>query len=90
MTTIYLPESEGAGLASLPGLRTTKRRYKMLEQCWTFCIDVWESPLRVQGTILAEVEAPSTEELQLVTTPKWVLREVTDDPRYSAFVLACP
>jgi CYTH domain-containing protein len=90
MTTIYLPESEGAVLASLPGLRTTKRRYRMVEQGWTFCIDVWESPLHVRGTILAEVEAPSTEELELVTTPRWALREVTDDARYSAVALARP
>lgn len=90
MTTMYLPESEGSVLASLPGLRTTKRRHKMFEQGWTFCIDVWESPLRVRGIILAEVEAPSTEELELVTTPKWALREVTDDPRYSAVALARP
>lgn len=88
MTTIYLPEDEAAALASLPGLRTTKRRYKLREQGWTFCIDVWERPAAAQGTILAEVEAPSIEELERVTLPTWALREVTDDARYSAITLA--
>jgi CYTH domain-containing protein len=86
MTTIYLPESEAKVLAGLPGLRTTKRRYKLLEQGWTFCIDVWEQP--TSGTILAEVEAPSIAELERVTVPVWALREVTDDPRYGAIALA--
>ena len=88
MTTIYLPENEGAVFKSMPGLRTTKRRYKLPEQDWTFCIDLWESPLSAQGTILAEVEAPTLEELQRITIPHWASREVTDDPRYSAIALA--
>jgi len=57
MTTIYLPQEEAAALAALDGLRTTKRRYKLPEQGFTFCIDVWESPPAARGTILAEVEA---------------------------------
>ena len=88
MTTIYLPEEEAAALASLSGLRTTKRRYKLPEQGWTFCIDVWESPAAARGTILAEVEAPTIEELERVTVPSWALRDVTDDARYSAITLA--
>jgi CYTH domain-containing protein len=85
MTTMYLPEEEARALASLPGLRTTKRRYKLREQGFTFCIDVWERP---PGTIVAEVEAPSDEELARITLPAWALREVTDDARYSAIALA--
>ena len=88
MTTIYLPEEEAARLASLPGLRTTKRRYKLREQGWTFCIDVWELPAAARGTILAEVETPSIEELERINVPSWALREVTDDVRYSAITLA--
>ena len=88
MTTIYLPEGEAVMLSSLPGLRTTKRRYKLREQGWTFCIDVWELPVPARGTILAEVETPSIEELERVTLPSWAQREVTDDARYSAIVLA--
>lgn len=88
MTTIYLPEGEGAVLASLPGLRTSKRRYKLREQGWTFCIDMWESPLGARGTMVAEVETPTIEELERLTVPTWALREVTDDGRYSAITLA--
>ena len=88
MTTIYLPEDEAVRLSSLPGLRTTKRRYKLPEQGWTFCIDVWELPTAAHGTMLAEVEAPSIAELERVTLPSWALREVTDDARYSAITLA--
>lgn len=86
MTTIYLPEEEGAIFATMSGSRTIKRRYKLLEQGWTFCIDVWEKPSH--GTIVAEVEAPSIEELERITLPRWALREVTNDDRYSAIALA--
>jgi CYTH domain-containing protein len=88
MTTIYLPENEGSLLTSLPGLRTMKRRYKVREQGWTFCIDVWENPSGARGTIIAEVEAPSLEELERITVPTWAVREVTADSRYSAIALA--
>jgi CYTH domain-containing protein len=88
MTTIYLPDEEALALASLTGLRTTKRRYKLLEQGRTFCVDVWESPPPARGTIVAEVEAESMEELEWITVPTWALREVTDDGRYSAITLA--
>ncbi len=88
MTTIYLPENEGALFASMPGLRTSKRRYKLMEQGWTFCVDVWERPLPAKGIIVAEVETPSIEELERITTPSWARCEVTDDRNYSAIMLA--
>ena len=87
-TTIYLPQDEAAALGSLGGLRTTKRRYKLKEQGWTFCIDAWESPASAQGALLAEVEAPSIAELEQIVVPPWALREVTDDARYTAISLA--
>ena len=88
LSTLYLPEAEGGALASLQGLRATKRRYKKPEQGWTFCIDVWELPARAAGTIVAEVETPSLAELERITLPAWALREVTDDARCSAIALA--
>lgn len=88
MTTIYLPEEEALLLQSLPGLRTKKRRYKLGEQGWTFCIDVWESPSGAEGIIVAEVETPSLEELEKITIPTWSVREVTDDAQFSAITLA--
>lgn len=88
MTTIYLPEAEAAAFAGLPGPSATKRRYKLPEQGWTFCIDIWETPASARGTIVAEVEAPSLAELERIAVPSWALREVTDDVRYSAITLA--
>jgi CYTH domain-containing protein len=88
MTTIYLPRSEGEALLPLAGLHTVKRRYKIAEQGWTWCIDVWEEPAGAEGTIVAEVETPSLAELEALDLPAWAVREVTADPRYSAINLA--
>jgi CYTH domain-containing protein len=88
MTTIYLPRSEVQAFAALDGLRTTKRRYKIAEQDWTWCIDVWERPARAAGTIVAEVEAPSLPELEALACPAWAIREITEDSRFSAIALA--
>lgn len=90
MTTIYLPEQEARAFSSLPGLRTAKRRYRLHEQGKAFSIDVWENPAHTRGTILAEVEAPSIEELERIAIPTWALREVTTDARYTAIALASP
>jgi hypothetical protein len=87
MTTIYLDPDEAAAL-TLDGLRTTKRRYKLREQGWTFCIDVYEAPEGAAGQIVAEVECPSDAELDAIVRPVWAEREVTQDPDFSSFVLA--
>lgn len=87
MTTLYLPPEEAAALA-FEGLRATKRRYKLPEQGWTFCIDVWEEPAAARGIILAEVECPTDEQLDRIVTPRWAEREVTEDPGYAAVPLA--
>lgn len=88
LTTIYLPPDAAAPLQSLPGVRSSKRRYTLEEQGRTFAIDVWEEPATCAGLVLAEVECETVEQLTAVVMPAWAEREVTDDPRYSAFVLA--
>lgn len=88
MTTIYLPQSEAAALSHLEGLRTRKRRYKLAEQGWTWCIDVWEAPASGAGTILAEVETSTIAELESLRLPAWAIKEVTEDGRFSAVALA--
>ena len=88
MTTIYLTPGESEVLDGLPGRTSVKRRYKLAEQGWTFCIDVWEQPDAVAGLILAEVECPTDDELDAIRAPNWVVSEVTNDPQYSAYVLA--
>lgn len=87
MTTIYLPAEEAAALP-LDGLRCAKRRYKLAEQGWTFCIDVWEEPSAAAGVMVAEVECPTDEALAAIECPSWAVREVTEDPRYGAVALA--
>ena len=88
MTTIYLAPGRAAHLSCLEGPGSVKRRYKIVEQGWTWMIDVWETPARAAGLILAEVECPSDAELARIATPSWAVREVTNDPSYSAFTLA--
>jgi hypothetical protein len=86
MTTIYLPGDEARALP-LEGPRAVKRRYHLLEQGRTFCVDVWEAPASVAGLILAEVECPSDEELDAIQLPSWAAREVTEDAAYSSIEL---
>ena len=87
MTTIYLDEKEGAALG-LEGLRACKRRFKIREQGWTFCIDVWEAPTAAVGVLVAEVECPTDKELDAIRCPTWAIREVTEDSSYGAVALA--
>jgi CYTH domain-containing protein len=88
MTSIYLPEAEGQALDGLPGLRTSKRRYRLAEQGRVFSVDAWEAPASAVGMLVAEVEATSLEDLEAIAEPPWALREVTSDPRYSGIALA--
>jgi hypothetical protein len=88
MTTIYLAPEEAGSLDALEGPRAVKRRYALEEQGRTWAIDVWEEPAGAAGTIVAEVECESDEELAAVRPPPWALREVTEDPAYGALSLA--
>lgn len=88
MTTFYLRPDDELVLAALPGKRLVKRRYKVAEQGWTFCIDAFEEPGESRGLLIAEVECPTDAELDAIDPPAWVTREVTDDPSFSGWVLA--
>jgi CYTH domain-containing protein len=88
LTTIYLTAAEAAPLLALPGRRSTKRRYQLTEQGRPWAIDVWEQPTSRAGLVMAEVECDSDAELAAVQMPAWARAEVTEDPAYSAFVLA--
>lgn len=83
MTTIYLPEAEAAALP-LDGLRACKRRYKLFDQGFTFCIDVWETPEHAAGLLVAEVECPTDAELDAIRCPDWAICEVTADSAYGS------
>lgn len=88
MTTIYLEPGEASALDALPGARSVKRRYTLVEGELTWAIDVWEEPASAAGTIVAEIECPTDAELDAVAPPAWAAREVTEDPHYGAFALA--
>lgn len=88
MTTFYLRPEEEATLSLLPGARSVKRRYKVLEQGWTFCIDVYEAPARAAGTVLCEVECDTDEALEAIVCPEWAREEVTEEASYTGWALA--
>lgn len=87
ITNIYLSPSEYSVLAELPALELHKRRYSVQEDGRTFGVDVFEAHL--SGLILAEVGFETSEEMkQPLSLPSWVLREVSDDVRFTGGALA--
>lgn len=88
MTTIYLTRDEGQVFASLPAHCASKRRYKLKEQGWTFCIDQYEAPASIAGLLIAEVECDTDEALDAIVCPAWALREITNEQGWSGATLA--
>ncbi len=88
MTTIYLKENQSQVFDGLPGTRSVKRRYYVIDNRYTFAIDVYESPKTASGLMIAEVEADTLSELNQIGLPIWADCEVTSDPGWSAFCLA--
>lgn len=88
MTTLYLTPKEGTLFEVLPAHSSTKRRYKLKEQGWTFVIDCYEAPASVKGLLIAEVECDTDEALEAIQCPEWAVREVTDEPQWSGARLA--
>jgi CYTH domain-containing protein len=77
ITTIYLTESEFRVLQNLPAKVLNKTRYSVPP----FGIDVFADELR--GLVLAEAEFYSEEEACSLTLPSYIVREVTDDLRFT-------
>ncbi len=77
ITTMYLTEAEFQLLANLPAKMLTKTRYSVPP----FGIDVFEDALT--GLVLAEAEFNSTEEASALSLPPFIVREVTEDPRFT-------
>ena len=88
VTSIYLPEEEFAVLAAaLPGVRLTKRRHRLESPPGTLMsLDEFEGALA--GLVLLEAEFISDDLMSDFTPPDFVLREVTEDPRYGGGSLA--
>ncbi len=77
ITTMYLTEHEFQLLANLPGKMLRKTRYSVPP----FGIDVFEDTLA--GLVMAEAEFNSAEEASALPLPPFVVREVTEDPRFT-------
>lgn len=88
VTSIYLPEEEFAVLAAvLPGVRLTKRRHRLESPPGTLMsLDEFEGALA--GLVLLEAEFISDDLMTDFNPPDFVLREVTEDPRYGGGSLA--
>jgi len=83
ITTIYLTEDEFRVLAHLSAKKLSKTRYSVPP----FGIDVFEGAL--QGLRLAEAEFNSAAEAEDLILPSYILREVTDDDRFTGGQLVC-
>jgi CYTH domain-containing protein len=77
ITTMYLTEDEFQLLANLPAKMLTKTRYSVPP----FGIDVFEDTLT--GLVMAEAEFNSAEEASALSLPSFIVREVTEDPRFT-------
>jgi CYTH domain-containing protein len=83
ITNIYLAEEEFRLLAQLPAKMLRKVRYSVPP----FGIDVFEGAL--EGLRLAEAEFDSDAEADALILPEYILREVTDDARFTGGQLVC-
>lgn len=77
ITTIYIGEDEFRVLAQLSGKELRKTRHSVPP----FGIDVFEGSL--QGLILAEAEFDSGAQAASLVLPAFIVREVTDDDRFT-------
>lgn len=87
ITNIYLPAGEYGVFAALPARELRKTRHPLTEGGHTYGVDVFDGALA--GLVLAEVEfATSARMDEQWRLPHWVLREVSDDVRFTGGALA--
>jgi len=82
ITTIYLTQDEFAIVAQLSAKPLSKTRYSVPP----FGIDVFEDVL--EGLVLAEAEFESAREADALMLPSFIVREVSDDNRFTGGQLA--
>lgn len=75
ITNIYLDEAEYELFASLPASELSKRRYSYPYGGLQYAIDVFEG--RLEGLILAEIEATGERAISAMAVPDFALMEVT-------------
>ena len=87
ITNIYLSPGEYAVLAELEALELHKLRHSIEHDGRTFSVDVFHGHLT--GLVLAEVGFETPDEMdQTFDLPPWVIREVSDDIRFTGGALA--
>jgi CYTH domain-containing protein len=87
ITNIYLSPSEYAVLADLDALELRKLRHSIEHHDRIFSVDVFDAHL--SGLVLAEVGFEATDEMdQPFDLPPWVIREVSNDVRFTGGALA--
>ena len=87
ITNIYLSPGEYAVLAELEALELHKLRHSVEHNDRTFSVDVFDAHLT--GLVLAEVAFETPDEMdQALDLPPWVIREVSDDIRFTGGALA--
>jgi CYTH domain-containing protein len=87
ITNIYLSPGEYGVFAVLPASELHKTRYSLEEAGREYGVDVFDGHLR--GLILAEVGFETGDEMnEPWRLPPWVLREVSDDRRFTGGALS--
>jgi CYTH domain-containing protein len=87
ITSIYLSPAEYDVLAVLPARELHKTRYSLEDAGCTYGVDVFDGQLA--GLILAEVGFETPDQMnEQRHLPRWVLREVSDDLRFTGGALA--
>ena len=87
ITNIYLSPGEYAVLAELEALEVHKLRHSIEHNDRIFRVDVFDAHLA--GLVLAEVGFETPDEMdQPLDLPPWVIREVSDDIRFTGGALA--
>ena len=87
ITNIYLSQGEYALLAELDARELHKLRHSIEHDDRIFSVDVFDAHLT--GLILAEVGFQTHDEMdRLLDLPPWVIREVSDDIRFTGAALA--
>jgi hypothetical protein len=88
LTTIYLDAPAYEELHAVlkdRGHSLRKVRHR-LEGYGGLCVDIFEGPLH--GVVLAEIEFEDADAMSAYAAPDWCGKEVTEDSRYTGFVLA--
>lgn len=87
ITNMYLSAREYDVLAALPARELRKIRRLLRDHGRVFSVDAFEGELA--GLVLAEVELETHAELsEPLDLPSWVIREVSDDARFTGGSLA--